>query len=174
MLRKVIRDVAGIVRQIGDSAGVWKGGSLDFEPSWARVRTEVLAGVGSESSQADREDALCRLEDLVAMIAVRSGPLLADEVRRIADKDVIEALVADLAVAGPADPVPSTGVWGRLTGADDDEPDSPRGYLLDDVLGNPMRGLLWKRALLGATVAHAAVGAVELEARVNALSDEAE
>jgi len=174
MLRKVIRDLAGIVRQIGHSAGVWKGGSLDFEPSWARVRTEVLAGVGSESTQADREDALCRLEDLTAMIAVRSGPLLADEIRRVADKDVIEALVADLAVAGPVDPVPSTGVWGRLTGADDVGSDSPRGYLLDDVLGDPLRALLWKRSLLGATIAHAAVGAVELEARLNMLAEDME
>jgi len=134
----------------------------------------VLAGVGSESTQADREDALCRLEDLTAMIAVRSGPLLADEIRRVADKDVIEALVADLAVAGPVDPVPSTGVWGRLTGADDVGSDSPRGYLLDDVLGDPLRALLWKRSLLGATIAHAAVGAVELEARLNMLAEDME
>ncbi|MDJ0954946.1 MAG: 50S ribosome-binding GTPase [Acidimicrobiia bacterium] len=169
MLRKVIRDAAGIVRSIGEAAGVWSDGSLDFEKSWSQVRQEVLAGVGSESTQADREDALCRLEDLTAAISVKAGPLLGPEIRRAADRDTIEALVADLAVAGPADPVPGpgSGIWGRLTGAEEDPTPSPRGYLLDEVLGDPLRRLLWKRALLGATVAHAAVGAVQLEERIN-------
>ncbi len=172
MLRKVIRDAAGIVKTIGEAAGVWEGSSLEFERSWAQVRTEVLAGVGSGSTQADREDALCRLEDLTAMIAVKAGPLLSRQVRRAADRDVIEALVADLAVAGPAEPVPGSGLWGRLTGADDEVAPSPRGHLLDDVLGNPLREILWKRALLGATVTHAAVGAVHLEDKINRRTEE--
>lgn len=167
MLRKVIRDAAGIVKTIGEAAGIWEGSSLNFETSWAQVRTEVLAGVGSESTQADREDALCRLEDLTAMIAVKAGPLLGPRVRMAADRDVIEALVADLAVAGPAEPVPGSGLWGRLTGAEDEVSPSPRGHLLDDVLGDPLREILWKRALLGATVAHAAVGAIQLEDKLN-------
>ncbi len=167
MLRKVIRDAAGIVKTIGDAAGVWQGTSLDFERSWTQVRTEVLAGVGSESTQADREDALCRLEDLTALLSVKAGPILGPQIRRAADRDLIEALVADLAVSGPVDRVPSTGLWGRLTGADDGVDPSPRGHLLDEVLGDPLRQILWKRALLGATVTHAAVGAVHLEEKIN-------
>ena len=167
MLRKVIRDAAGIVKTIGDAAGVWQGTSLDFERSWTQVRTEVLAGVGSESTQADREDALCRLEDLTALLSVKAGPILGPQSRRAADRDLIEALVADLAVSGPVDRVPSTGLWGRLTGADDGVDPSPRGHLLDEVLGDPLRQILWKRALLGATVTHAAVGAVHLEEKIN-------
>ena len=167
MLRKVIRDAAGIVKTIGDAAGVWQGTSLDFERSWTQVRTEVLAGVGSESTQADREDALCRLEDLTALLSVKAGPILGPQIRRAADRDLIEALVADLAVSGPVDRVPRTGLWGRLTGADDGVDPSPRGHLLDEVLGDPLRQILWKRALLGATVTHAAVGAVHLEEKIN-------
>lgn len=166
MLRKVIRDVAGIVRMIGESAGVWEEGYLDFERAWARVRTEVLAGVGSGSTQADREDALCRLEDLTAMISVKAGPRLGSEIRHKADRSVIEALVADLAAAGPADPAPKPGLWGRLTGSDEAPQPSVRGHLLDEVVGDPIRQILWKRSLLGATVAHAAVGAMQLEERI--------
>ena len=166
MLRKVIRDAAGIVRIIGEAAQVWEGASLDFEKSWARVRSEVLAGVGSQSSQADREDALCRLEDLTALIAVKSGPILGEAVRDIADRRIIESLIADLAEAGPAEPGPNSGLWGRLTGADEEVDASPRSDLLDVQLGNPLRDILWKRAMLGATVSHAAVGAVHLEDKI--------
>ncbi len=167
MLRKVIRDVAGIVRTVGGAAGVWQGGSLDFERSWSQVRTEVLAGVGSESTQADREDALCRLEDLTALLAVKAGPLIGPQIRLAASRDAIEALVADLTVAGPVEPIPGSGVWGRLTGAGDDDKPSPRGHLLDEVLGDPVRDILWSRSLLAATVTHAAIGAIQLEERLN-------
>jgi GTP-binding protein EngB required for normal cell division len=172
MLRKVIRDAAGIVRTIGEAAGVWEGVSVDFDKSWARVRTEVLAGVGSGSSQADREDALCRLEDLTALIAVKSGPLLGEEVRDVAARSTIEAIVDQLAEAGPAEPAPNPGLWGKLTGAEDDEVAvSPRADLLDSRLGDPLRGILWRRALLAATVTHASIGAVQLEDKIEAVAE---
>jgi GTP-binding protein EngB required for normal cell division len=164
MLRKVIGDAAGIVRMIGESAGVWEGSALNFEESWGRVRAEVLNGVGVRSSQADREDALCRLEDLTALIAVKSGPMLDAEVRRIADRTHIEALVAELASSEPDSQNPS--LWNRLTGAEPARQPNPRGDLLDEKLGKPLAAVLWKRALLAATVAHAAIGAAQLEDRV--------
>jgi hypothetical protein len=149
---------------IGESAGVWEGSALNFEESWARVRAEVLNGVGVRSSQADREDALCRLEDLTALIAVKSGPMLDAEVRRIADRTHIEALVAELASSEPDSQNPS--LWNRLTGAEPARQPNPRGDLLDEKLGKPLAAVLWKRALLAATVAHAAIGAAQLEDRV--------
>lgn len=168
MLRKVVRDASRIVRAVGESAGVWQGTSLDFEKAWARVSREVLAGVGSDSTQADREDALCRLEDLTATIGVKAGPLLGPRVRAATDRDTIEALVADLAISGPGEASKNQGLWDRLTGAEEEKPVlGPRARLLDDKLGNPLREILWKRALLGATVAHAAVGAVQLEEKIN-------
>lgn len=173
MLRKVIGDAARIVRMVGDAAGVWQGSSVDFERSWSRVRSEVLKGIGPASSQADREDALCRLEDLTALIAVKAGPILGNEVRRIADRATIESVVAELAAAGGSRPVESAeGLWARLTGAEPDESDDPRGGLLDTKLGHPLRDLLWRRALLGATVVHAAVGAVQLDDRIGLLEED--
>ena len=164
MLRKVIGDAARIVRMIGDAARVWEGASVDFEKSWTRVKSEVLAGVGSGSSQADREDALCRLEDLTALIAVKSAPVLDEEVRRIADRSVIEDLVAELAASETETPNPT--LWSRLTGAEPAQQPNPRADLLDDKLGKPLAAILWKRSLLAATVTHAAVGAAHLDDRI--------
>lgn len=166
MLRKVVGDAARIIRQIGDSSDVWTGSSLEFEKSWARVRTEVLAGVGADSSQADREDALCRLEDLTALIAVNAGPVLSEEVRDVADRAVIESLISDVAAAGPVESVETRSMWGRMTGSDEEPQPSARGEQLDKRLGEPLRAILWKRGLLAATVAHAGVGAVQLEDRI--------
>jgi GTP-binding protein EngB required for normal cell division len=168
MLRKVVRDASRIVRAVGESAGVWQGASLEFEKAWTRVSREVIAGVGPDSTQADREDALCRLEDLTAAIGVKAGPLLGPMVRAATDRDTIEALVADLAISGPGELPKNQGLWDRLTGAEEEKPVlGPGERLLDDKLGNPLREILWKRALLGATVAHAAVGAVQLEEKIN-------
>jgi len=89
-------------------------------------------------------------------------------VRAATDRDTIEALVADLAISGPGELPKNQGLWDRLTGAEEEKPVlGPGERLLDDKLGNPLREILWKRALLGATVAHAAVGAVQLEEKIN-------
>lgn len=166
MLRKVVGDSARIVRLIGEAAGVWQGASVDFDASWKRVRAEVLAGIGPASTQADREDALCRLEDLTALIAVKSGPLLGEEVRSVADREAIESVVRELAAAAASVDVPTDGLWGRLTGAEPAELTDPRAGLLDEAVGRPLQDILWKRALLAATVTHAAVGAAQLDDRI--------
>ncbi|MDJ0923881.1 MAG: 50S ribosome-binding GTPase [Acidimicrobiia bacterium] len=172
MLRKVIGDAARIVRFLGEAADVWKGASVDFERSWARVRREVLAGVSDQATQADREDALCRLEDLTALIAVKAGPLLSEEVRDVADRGLIEGIVDELAATSPPGDGPKGGLWSQLTGAEPASSPDPRGAVLDTGLGRPLQDILWRRSLLAATIAHAAVGAAQLDDRI--ALDEAE
>jgi len=164
ILRKAIRDSARIVRMIGEAAGVWQGGSVDFDKSWERVKVELLSGIGSGSSRADREDALCRLEDLTALIAVKTGLVLGDEVRGAADRTTIEEIIGELAKSNVTEPLSGPGLWSRLTGAET-VPDV-RSDLLDERIGQPLRDIVWKRAMLAATVVHAAVGARQLENRV--------
>ena len=107
------------------------------------------------------------------MIAVQAGAILGDEVRHIADRATIESVVADLAAAAGAAPVDTAGgLWGRLTGAEPDESDDSRGSLLDMRLGRPLHDVLWRRALLGATVVHAAVGAAQLDDRIGLLEED--
>jgi hypothetical protein len=171
MLRKVIGDASRIIRMVGDAADVWEGASVEFEKSWSQVRSEVLAGVGGDSTQADREDALCRLEDLTARIAVKSGPVVGEEVRSLADRALIESLVVEVAASGPAEPTQNPSMWGRLTGSEPNAQPSERGELLDKRLGEPLRSILWRRALLAATVAHTGVGAVQLEDRIGKTTD---
>lgn len=168
MLRKVIGDGTRIIRMIGEAAGVWQGSSVDYEASWTRVRAEVLAGIGADSTQADREDALCRLEDLTALIAVKAGPLIGEAVRSVADRAAIESVVSELVEAASSVDPPTDGLWGKLTGAEPAESVDPRAEILDRALGSPLRDILWRRALLAATVAHASVGAAQLEDRIGA------
>ena len=167
MLRKLIGDAARIIRVLGEAADVWEGASVDFHRSWDRARTEVLAGVSKDATQADREDALCRLEDLTALIAVKAGPVLGEEVRRVADRSTIEAVVAELAATAPPTEATKTGLWGQLTGAEPATVADPRGQILDRRLGAPLRASLWKRSLLAATIAQAAVGAAQLDDRIS-------
>jgi GTP-binding protein EngB required for normal cell division len=171
MLRKVIGDAGRIIRMVGDAAGVWGGASVEFEKSWAQVRAEVLAGIGGDFTRADREDALCRLEDLTARIAVKSGPIVGGEIRDLADRATIEALVVEAAASGPAEPPQNPTMWGRLTGSEPKPQPSERGELLDRKLGEPLRSVLWRRAVLAATVAHAGVGAAQLENRIGKTED---
>jgi len=169
MLRKVIGDATRIVRAIAEAAGVWTGASLDFDSSWQKVRSEVLIRIGPESTQADREDALCRLEDLTAMIAVQSGPILGDAVRALAGRAAIEGLVAEVAESMPSQ-ARSRGWRGRLADADPAVESNAGGELLDEKLGRPLRELVWKRANLAATAAYAGVGAHQLEARIGRMA----
>jgi GTP-binding protein EngB required for normal cell division len=165
MLRKVIGDALRIVRGIAEAAGVWTGAALDFDDSWRQVRSEVLSRIGPESTQADREDALCRLEDLTAMIAVKSGPMLGAEVRELAGRAAIEELVAAVADQAPPDRK-DRGWWGRLAATEAPASSDGGGELLDERLGIPLRQIVWRRAVLAATVAYAGVGALQLEAKI--------
>ena len=110
---------------------------------------------------------MCRLEDLTALIAVNAGPVLSEDVRDVADRAAIESLVSDVAAAGPPEPVRTRSMWGRMTGSEDEPPQtSARGEQLDKRLGDPLRAILWRRGLLAATVAHAGVGAAQLEDQI--------
>lgn len=169
MLRKVIGDATRIVRAIAEAAGVWTGASLDFDSSWQKVRSEVLSRIGPQSTQADREDALCRLEDLTAMIAVQSGPILGEAVRALAGRAAIEGLVAEVAENVPIQ-ARSKGWRGRLADVDPADEPNAGGDVLDEKLGRPLRELVWKRATLAATVAYAGVGAHQLEARIGRMA----
>jgi hypothetical protein len=114
---------------------------------------------------------LCRLEDLTARIAVKSGPIVGGEIRDLADRATIEALVVEAAASGPAEPPQNPTMWGRLTGSEPKPQPSERGELLDRKLGEPLRSVLWRRAVLAATVAHAGVGAAQLENRIGKTED---
>jgi len=164
MLSKVIGDAARIVKRIGTAARVWEGSSLDFDRLWSRVSSEVVDRVHVAATRSDQEDALCRLEDIAATLAVKVGPALAGRVTDIASRANIESVVGQMADEEP-DPRSSRRKWWQNPVADTRT--SGHGVeLLNERIGRPLRQLAWERAILGGTVAYAAIGAVELESKI--------
>lgn len=143
---KAINDIAAILAELGDGSQVWSGGFLDFETRWRSAcdlsAEELLANPGG----AARHDAICRLEDLIAALAVEVGPTLGGVVRAEFPSERIERAV-DLPPTGGA--ATSEALLGRL----------------ESALGDPLRLLLWRRALFSATLASAVVATYQLRDR---------
>lgn len=160
---KLVADAQTLLRDLADSAGVWEGASVDFGSRWRAVReisaTELGGGV------ARREDALCRIEDLLAAIAAESGPGTGRRVRRQFDTAAVESAID--AAAGVAPPLESPGrrwPW-KPSESPDPNVNADVEKVLDDRIGSPVAEILWGRALLSASVAFAAIGAEQLAMR---------
>ena len=143
---KLLVDVAAVIRQLGVSGGVWHGGSIRFMRRWTVTREAALAAL-RPNSRAPSEDALCRIEDLVAAAAAEIGGYGGDEIRHRVGHEVIrEALTsAQSAVA-----------------ADDR---SAARESLETGVAATMRELLWDRSYFAALVAQAHVGIRQVASR---------
>ncbi len=97
---------------------------------------------------AAREEAMCRVEDLVAALSTEAGVVFGEILRERFDQKRIEAAV-DEAV--------------ELVGSDG----ADRAL---DELGEEMRQVAWDRSRLAATTVYAAVGADQLADRVGQLA----
>ena len=78
---KAINDLATILNQLGESAAALTGGGVDFEERWVTARDASAQELVGNPGSAAREDAICRLEDLVAALATEAGPTLGAELR---------------------------------------------------------------------------------------------
>ena len=143
---KAINDIGAILTELGGSAEVWNGGFVDFELRWHHARDQSADELATDSGAAARDDALCRLEDFVAALAVEVGPTLGTHLRQEFPSDRIEnAVSSGLAEEGNA----AEEIAARL----------------DATLGEPLHQLLWRRALFAATLASAVVATHQLRAR---------
>jgi GTP-binding protein EngB required for normal cell division len=163
MLRsKVIGDARTILRYLADAAEVWSGWSVGFEEAWRRDRRASAAGLLPNAGPGATEDALCRLEDLIAKVASDVGDVGAHELRRRLDQQSLEAAVAAASrAAGEA--MPAAGRRRRPV-----EPDAAIAAaeaVLEDEIGAVIRRRLRARAEYGATIASVGVGLIGLESR---------
>lgn len=143
---KAINDIAAILTELGASAEVWNGGFVDFALRWRQARDLSAEELATAAGAAARDDALCRLEDFVAALAVEVGPTLGSRLRDEFSSDRIEHAVA----AGlTADVTGAAAIAGRL----------------EAVLGEPLHHLLWNRAQFAATLASAVVATYQLRER---------
>lgn len=143
---KAINDIAAILTELGGSADVWNGGFVDFELRWSQARDLSAKELAGNGGPATRDDALCRLEDFVAAVAVEVGPTLGNHLREEFPSERIEKAVA----AG-------------LTDGGAGEKEIARR--LEIAMGEPLHHLLWRRALFAATLASGVVAAYQLRER---------
>ena len=163
MLRsKVIGDARTILRYLADAADVWTVWSMGFNETWIRDRKAAALGLLPLSGAGGREDALCRLEDLIAMVASSVGEPYASRVRRDLGQDVLEAAVADASAAALAN-MPT--VRRRRTAVVPEAAIEAAESVLEEQLGAVLKTLLRERAVYGATVASVGIGLIGLEAR---------
>jgi hypothetical protein len=155
---KLLSDAAGLLREMGAESGTWSGASVGLEDRWERDRDAAAAGLVPGAGPGGREDALCRLEDLVAIVGVDVGPSFGAVVRSEVTPDVIAAAVGQAVEA--AAPKPK----GRRTTTADHA--GVAAAVLDAELGDRLRTLVWRRAVFGATVALGGVGVAELRHRL--------
>ncbi len=156
-LGKWLIDISRELRGLADEAGVWSGASVDFRERWHRDRDGAAAGILPGGSVGSRSDAACRLEDLVAMVAVEVGPLIGARItERFPEGSVEEVLeVAALEAKNAAAKV-------RRRRKALEAAKAAAGTVLEKEVGEPLRDLLSDRARFGATLVNAAVGAAEI------------
>jgi GTP-binding protein EngB required for normal cell division len=163
MLRsKVIGDARTILRYLADAADVWSGWSVGFVDKWERDRKAAAKGLLPGTSPGGHEDALCRLEDLIAMVASDVGEAYASRLRDELDQVALEGAVASAAAAAAA-AIPQK--KRRRPIVDFEEAVEAAEAVLDAEIGSKLREVLRERAAYGATVASVGVGLIGLELR---------
>lgn len=143
---KLLADVAAVIRDIGVKSGVWGGGSIRFDGRWTVTREAALTAL-RPASRAPSEDALCRIEDLVAAAAAEIGGASGDEMRRRLGHDVIRLALTEAQSAV----------------AVDDRSAARRA--LESGVADTMREVLWERSQFAALVAEAHLSARRAAAR---------
>jgi hypothetical protein len=158
-LGKLLSDAAGLLHEMGVESGTWSGASIGLEERWERDRQAAAAGLLPGAGPGGREDALCRLEDLVAIVGVDVGPSFGGVVRSEVTADIIAAAVDQAAAAAAEKPE------GKRRISEEDRT-AAAAAVLDAQLGDRLRALAWRRAVFGATVALGGVGVAELRERL--------
>jgi GTP-binding protein EngB required for normal cell division len=160
---KTIGDAKTVLEHLGAAAGIWNGATVGLEERWARDRAAAAARLANDVGPGAREDALCRIEDLVAYVAGASGEAYGDLVRGEFGSKVLEAVVGEAeAAAGEAATPPK-----RFRRRSEDPTPAERAAqaVLEERVGKPLRRLQYQRSYFAATVTFAAVGLAELEAQ---------
>jgi GTPase SAR1 family protein len=160
VMSKVVGDARTVLRYLADAAEVWNGAAIDFEARWDRDRDASAGVLALSSAPGGREDALCRIEDFIAIVAAEVGAVCGDEVRDRFTTDALEDTVRAAAEA-------ATGARAirkaRPRSGSSADASHAAAAVLEEEVGGPLRTLLWRRAWFGATVTTAIVGVSQLE-----------
>lgn len=146
---KLVADLAAVVKGLALEAGVWRGAAVGLD-RWPAARHAAVSALDPGAGLPD-DDAVCRLEDMVAVFAV-TEPRLGPSLRQLLGHEAVEQAVASARDAfGAAGPEAAAAV-------------------LDARIAAPVIELAEPRARFGAIAAHAHIGARQLAARDGVLT----
>lgn len=155
---KWLIDIARELRRLGHEAGVWDGASVGLRERWARDREAALGAILQSQGRGGRSDAVCRLEDLVAMIAVEAGPRAGARIETLFPEGEVERAL-DEAEQATALALESSRRRKKAMRA----AQSAGRRVLDQRIGRPLRAELESRARFGAVLAEAGLTAAALQ-----------
>ena len=152
-IAKTIIDARNLVQDIADTAGVWNAEPVDCDRRWEVARELALKDLTATAGPAAPEEAICRVEDLIAAIGTEVGRSYGSAIRSSFDRRQIESTIDAAAEA---------------LGDEDDVAGARE--VLDTAIGATLRDVLWDRARLAATTVYAAVGADQLADHIGQLA----
>lgn len=147
---KLLSDIAATIRMVGEAARVWQGPGEGVAERWRTTREEALAGL-EPGVGVSREDAICRVEDMIAATAADIGGHVGDALRSSMGTEEVENVVTSVQQAVAA---------GDLAAARDE---------MEARIGVPMREIVARRNRFAALVALTHVGAHQLGHRYEAV-----
>lgn len=160
-VRKWLIDISRELRDLGRGTGIWNGASVGFRERWERDRDSAVAGVMPGKGPGSRSDAVCRLEDLIAMIAVEVGAPTGGPIRDRFPEGSVDAALESAAKAA----VEAAGETKRKRKSAEAATTAATA-VVESELGAPLRGLLDDRARVGAVLAEAVLAVTEAMASV--------
>lgn len=163
---KWLIDMGVELRRIATDAGLWDGASLDFRQRWDRDRDAAVAGALGSAGAVGRSDGVCRVEDLIAMIAVEVGSRTGEPIRSRFPEGTVEAVLDEATVAAAA----ARAATKRKRRASE-AATAAATMVVDREIGAPLQTLLSDRARFGALVADAAVVLAQARAALGATPD---
>lgn len=164
---KLLGDVRAAAERLGADAMVLGGASVDFEERWERIAVATAEGMSPGSGRAAVQDALCRIEDFIALVSVQVGTTFGSRIRSTFTPDRIEGDLEAVFEAAIIDERPVVRRWRRRKEV---EPDRLAAMAeLELRIGDPLRDLLRERAVFGASLASLAVTSAQVEARLKSV-----
>ena len=114
---KLLTDVASAIRNLGVDTGVWNGASVEWDKRWLTTRDTAISTL-RQDVPFPGEDALCRIEDLLAAAASEIGGELGDEIRgRFDEEEVMRVMTTAQQSVAAADLVAARRVLDESVGA---------------------------------------------------------
>ena len=149
---KWLIDISRQLEELGSEAGVWRGSTVGLRERWEKDLGAAADAVAPANGATGRADAVCRLEDLVAMISVEVGPPIGSAVRRLFPEGFMEQ-----AIDAAAEAASQRAEQVRRKSKRREAAAAAAAEVLEERVGRPLRAALDDRARFAAALVEAAL-----------------